>query len=66
MRHKLGCCRKRTLKQENKKLKNDIRIQKIINTKLKKKCATMTETEADPQTELQQGRQRGIDAADDG
>jgi hypothetical protein len=39
---------------ENQKFKNDIRVQKIINTKLRKKNATMMEAEAHLQTELQQ------------
>jgi len=47
---------KRALKQENQKLKNDIRVQKIINTKLRKQNATMMEAGADLQTELQQVR----------
>jgi len=45
---------KRALKQENQKLKNDIRVQKIINTKLRKNNSTMMEAGADLQTELQQ------------
>jgi serine/threonine protein kinase len=40
---------KRTLKMENLKFKNDIRVQKIINTKLRKKNGTMMEVEAELQ-----------------
>ena len=46
--------KKRALKQENQKLKNDIWVQKIINTKLRRNYETMMEAEADLQTELQQ------------
>jgi hypothetical protein len=49
----MGSKEKRALKQENQKLKNDIRVQKIINTKLRRNNATMMEAEADRQTELQ-------------
>jgi hypothetical protein len=44
----------RAMKLENQKLKNDIRVQKIINTKLRKNYASMMEAEADLQTELEQ------------
>jgi len=47
---------KRALKQENQKLKNDIWVQKIINTKLRKNNATMMEAGADLQTKVQQVR----------
>ena len=42
------------LKQENQKVKNDIWVQKIINTKLRRNYATMMEAGLDLQTELQQ------------
>jgi len=42
------------LKQENWKVKNDIWVQKIINTKLRRNYATMMEAGLDLQTELQQ------------
>jgi hypothetical protein len=45
---------KRDMKLENQKLKNDIRVHKIINTKLRKNYATMMNAEADLQSELQQ------------
>jgi len=45
---------KRALKQENQKLRNDIRVQKIINTKLRRNDATMMEEGVVLQTELQQ------------
>jgi hypothetical protein len=44
---------KRALKQENQKLKYDIRAQKIINTKLRRNNATMMEANTDLQTELE-------------
>ena len=47
---------KRALKVENKKFKNDIRVQKMMITKLRKKNVTVKEAEADLQTELQQVR----------
>jgi len=42
------------LKQENKKLKNDIPVQTIINTTLRRNYATMMEAGLHLQTELQQ------------
>ena len=45
---------RRTLEKENQKLKNDIRVEKIVNTKLRKNYTTMMEVKADLQTELQQ------------
>jgi serine/threonine protein kinase/outer membrane murein-binding lipoprotein Lpp len=45
---------KRALKQENHKLRSDVRIQKIINIKLRRNNATMMEAGAALQTELQQ------------
>jgi hypothetical protein len=44
---------KRALEHENQKLRNDIRVQKIINTKLRNNNATMMEAGMDLQTELQ-------------
>ena len=46
--------KRRTLEKENQKLKNDIRVEKIVNTKLRKNYTTMMEVKADLQTELQQ------------
>ena len=45
---------KRALKQENQRLKNDIRVQKIKNTKLGHKYETLVCADMDLQTELQQ------------
>jgi serine/threonine protein kinase len=45
---------KRALKVENEKLKKDIRVQKIINNRLKKTNATIMELGSELQTELQQ------------
>ena len=45
---------KRALKQENLQQKNDIRVQKIINNKLRRNNAIMMEAGADLQTELLQ------------
>ena len=42
---------KMTLEQENQKLKNEIRVQETINTKLRKNYATMMEVEADKRKE---------------
>jgi len=49
---------KRDMKQEKQKLRNDIRVQNIINTKLKRNNATMMEAGVDLQTELQQVKLR--------
>jgi hypothetical protein len=45
---------KRALTMENQTLTNNIRVQKIITTKLTKNYAAMMEAEAELQTELQQ------------
>jgi hypothetical protein len=45
---------KRALKQENQKLKNDIRVQKIKNTKLRHSYEALVNSDMDLQTELQQ------------
>jgi hypothetical protein len=45
---------KRALKQENQKLKNDIRVQKIINIRLEHNYETLVDADMKLQTELQQ------------
>jgi serine/threonine protein kinase len=45
---------KRALEKENQKLRNENRVQKIVNTKLRKNYTRMMEVEADLQAELQE------------
>jgi hypothetical protein len=51
---------KRALIQENQKLKNDIRVQKSINTKLRHNHETLLDAHIDLQTEVLQVKSRNL------